>query len=143
MSSKKLTDLPSLESVMLKLGAFPVVTTEAMLSETLTLMSHMSIGTAVVADNEHRALGVFTDGDLRRKLFSQQEPLGSLMAEYIGNLMTRNFVSCSLSDSILNVVELMKRKRIWDMPVVDNQGYLKGMLHLHPLTEALFKELNK
>jgi hypothetical protein len=32
----------------------------------------------------------------------------------------------------------MGDKKVWDLPVLDN-GILKGLLHLHPLVDALMK----
>ena len=34
-------------------------------------------------------------------------------------------------------VEVMGKKQIWDLPVVNNEGKLEGLLHLHPVVKTL------
>jgi arabinose-5-phosphate isomerase len=38
-------------------------------------------------------------------------------------------------------VEIMRNKQIWDLPVIDNNNKLVGLLHLHPVVEALLNEI--
>ena len=32
---------------------------------------------------------------------------------------------------------MMGRVKVWDLPVVDNENHLLGLLHLHPALEAV------
>ena len=34
--------------------------------------------------------------------------------------------------SLNEAVIMMEKHKIWDLPVTDNNGILKGLLHLHP-----------
>ena len=42
----------------------------------------------------------------------------------------------------LKNIKLMKKKLIWDLPVVDKKNILIGMLHLHPVVDVLTKNRN-
>jgi arabinose-5-phosphate isomerase len=44
-----------------------------------------------------------------------------------------------LDSSLADAVDLMGQKQIWDLPVVDGDGRLCGLLHLHPAIEALME----
>jgi arabinose-5-phosphate isomerase len=45
---------------------------------------------------------------------------------------------CTYSDeTLLKTIELMEEKRVWDLPVINNEGQLLGLLHLHPAIKAL------
>ena len=45
------------------------------------------------------------------------------------------------ADTLLNAVNVMEQKQIWDLPVVDDKGTLVGLLHLHPAVQALLNTL--
>jgi len=38
---------------------------------------------------------------------------------------------------LIEGIELMGEKQIWDLPVVDAKGSLVGLLHLHPAISAV------
>jgi arabinose-5-phosphate isomerase len=46
-------------------------------------------------------------------------------------------VTIQPTDTLVQAVALMGKKQIWDLPVVDEQGTLVGLLHLHPAIQAL------
>ena len=43
-----------------------------------------------------------------------------------------------INETLESAIKLMGDKKVWDLPVLDN-GILKGLLHLHPLVDALMK----
>ena len=46
-----------------------------------------------------------------------------------------------MNDSLYSAVSVMREKKIWDLPVVDKNQKLLGLLHLHPAVEALLEKL--
>ena len=40
-------------------------------------------------------------------------------------------------DLIANALNIIDNKKIWDLPVINKQGILRGLLHLHPIVKKL------
>ena len=39
--------------------------------------------------------------------------------------------------TVTDAVNIMGDKQVWDLPVVDDNGTLVGLLHLHPVVKAM------
>ena len=48
-------------------------------------------------------------------------------------------IICNPDDNLKDVVDLMGKKQIWDLPVVDIENKLVGLLHLHPAVKKNLK----
>ena len=126
----------TIAAVMMPIGAFPVVTEQTILKEALEEMDNFHLGVACVVSNESNLLGILTDGDIRRKLLSVQKPLSAFFIDDAMEHAIVNPIVISPSHSLYEAVVLMDNKRVWDLPVVDNNK-LVGLLHLHPVVDAL------
>ena len=87
--------------------------------------------TAIV-DDAGQAIGVFTDGDLRR-LIEKQQHFSNLV---IRDVMSKNPRTISSDKLAAEAVSIMEKFRINQLLVTDNDGKLIGALHIHDLTEA-------
>lgn len=125
------------DEVMLTLDRFPVIPEREILKETLEAMGRSRLGIACIVDSRNRLLGIITDGDIRRKLLKVQKPVSALFVDDALDHAIRTPVTIKPSDTLLKAVELMGAKQIWDLPVVDGQGTLVGLLHLHPAVKVL------
>ena len=83
--------------------------------------------TAVVRDN--KAIGVITDGDLRRMLEKREDYL-SLTAK---DVMTANPKTIHYDALAVEALELMKKNSITSLFVVDDDGNYIGVLHIHDI----------
>jgi len=83
--------------------------------------------TAVVEDK--KVIGCITDGDLRRMLEKHSE-YSKLTAKEVMSLNPK-----TLTEDVLAVeaLDLMKKRNITSIFVVDNQGLYLGVLHLHDI----------
>ena len=126
----------TITTVMIPIGAFPVVTEQTILKEALEEMDNFRLGVACVVNNKGHLIGILTDGDIRRKLLSVQKPLSAFFIDDAIEHAILNPIVISPSNSLYEAVVLMDKKRVWDLPVVDNNK-LVGLLHLHPVVEAL------
>jgi arabinose-5-phosphate isomerase len=86
----------------------------------------------VVVDAEDRAIGVYTDGDLRRSLDRRIDVHAARMHE----VMTRPCRSIGPRELAAEAVHLMETHRITSLPVVDDEGRLVGALNVHDLLRA-------
>ena len=126
----------TITTVMIPIGAFPVVTEQTILKEALEEMDNFRLGVACVVNNKGHLIGILTDGDIRRKLLSVQKPLSAFFIDDAIEYSTPNPIVISPSNSLYEAHALMGKKQVWELPVVDNNK-LVGLLHLHPVVDAL------
>jgi arabinose-5-phosphate isomerase len=111
--------------------ALPTVTPDARLAEGLVVMSQKGLGMCVVVD-AGQALGVFTDGDLRRALDRTLDVHRTTMRE----VMTSPGKRVRPSELAAEAAHLMEKHRITALPVVDDAGVLVGAFNVHDLLRA-------
>ncbi|MDC0239182.1 CBS domain-containing protein [Candidatus Thioglobus sp.] len=124
--------------VMLDTNSFPIVTKTTILKAALEKMDDFRLGIACITDNEDQLLGIITDGDVRRKLLSVQKPLSAFFIDDAINQAIKNPITISSDVTLIDAVDLMEKKQVWDLPVVDNDKLI-GLLHLHPAVKALLE----
>ena len=110
----------------------PVVTVDTLLYDALFEITKKGIAMTAVVDDAGRAIGVFTDGDLRR-LIEKQHNFSNLV---IRDVMSKNPRTIGPDKLAAEAVSIMERFRINQLLVTDNDGKLIGALHIHDLTEA-------
>ena len=137
MSTKKNKLL--VRDVMLENDKFPVVDSKELMKETLDSMNYFGIGIACIVNKQMKMLGVLTDGDLRRTLLRSQKPLSSLFVDDVLDHAALEFKSIGDKNTLIEGVKFMEKHKIWDLPVVDKEGTLLGLLHLHPAIVALLE----
>lgn len=123
--------------VMMPVARIPVVGERAILKETLEEMGRSRLGIACIVDAGNKLLGVLTDGDLRRMLLKVQKPFSAFFVDDALDHAIQSPVTTQPNDTLEHAIAVMGQKQIWDLPVVDEEGVLLGLLHLHPAVEAL------
>jgi arabinose-5-phosphate isomerase len=122
---------------MLPPAKFPVVRERMIFKEALEEMGRARLGIACIVDSDMKLLGILTDGDVRRKLLKVQKPLSAFFIDDAIEHSIRRPLTTRPDDTLRNAVLLMESKQVWDLPVVDGDGRLVGLLHLHPAVQAL------
>lgn len=128
--------------LMLPLGRFPVVGPDMLLKPALEEMGRSRLGIICIADGDGMLQGIFTDGDVRRKLLKIQKPFSALFSDDVIDHATRSPTTVRDTASLLDAVNVMEEKEVWDLPVIDVDGKLVGLLHLHPVVRALLQDLS-
>ena len=128
------------KQVMMKMGKFPSIEKDTILKEALIEMGKINLGLVCIVDQEKKLLGLMTDGDLRRKLLKYQKPISSFFIDDALNHAKINPITCNPDDDLKKAVKLMGDKQIWDLPVIDNEKRLVGLLHLHPAIKKLIEK---
>lgn len=136
MSTKK-NNTMRVSDVMLPLERVPVIGETVILKEALEEMGRLGLGIACIVDVNTKLLGILTDGDIRRKLLRVQKPFSALLVDDALEHAIRSPMTTRSNDTLVHAIGLMGQKQIWDLPVVDGQGALVGLLHLHPVVQAL------
>jgi arabinose-5-phosphate isomerase len=110
----------------------PTVRADTTLAEGLLEVTSKGLGMTAIVDDSMRVLGVFTDGDLRRAL----DRAADLRTTRIDQVMTLGPKSVLPSTLAAEAVHLMETHRITSLIVLDDQGKLVGVLHVHDLLRA-------
>jgi len=119
----------SISEVMLCGSAVPIVAADAPFSQALEEMNRKGLGTVLIVGNAGELLGIFTDGDLRRAFTRFTD----LREKLIHQVMTTHPRCIPVEHSVAEALEVMEQHLITVLPVVDAQGCLQGILHLHDL----------
>lgn len=123
--------------VMISLDRVPTAHEEEIFKEALEEMGRTRLGIVCIVDSDKNLLGIITDGDIRRKLLKVQKPFSAFLVDDALDHAIRAPMTIKPGDTLIHAVEVMEQKQIWDMPVVDTEGKLVGLLHLHPAVRAL------
>jgi arabinose-5-phosphate isomerase len=122
--------LRRVESLMHAGEAAPRVLPTAKMPDVIYEMSRKGLGLAAVTETDGKLLGIITDGDLRRVMQKRSENALDLTA---ADCMTKNPVTLPRSELAASALRVMEEKKITSVLVVDAEGKLEGVLHVHDL----------
>ena len=104
------------------------VGTDASLKDVLAKINENKDGIALVVDGERRLVGTVTDGDIRRFLLKS----GTLDAPAC-DFMSSKSVTASVASCEEDLVDLLKKFRLRNVPLVDDDGRVCGLANLRDL----------
>jgi arabinose-5-phosphate isomerase len=87
-------------------------------------------GAVILIDDEGQLCGLFTDSDLARLIEARRD---EALDRPIGEVMTADPLTVSASARVLEAVEILKRHKISELPVVDDDGRPIGMIDITDL----------
>ncbi|MCL5741255.1 MAG: KpsF/GutQ family sugar-phosphate isomerase [Betaproteobacteria bacterium] len=124
--------LTHVSDVMRSGDAVPRVLPEASFSELMREMSAKGLGSAAVVDGSGQVLGIFTDGDLRRRIEAGAD-LRTATAAQVMHATPRRIAPDALA---VNAAEMMETHGITSVLVVGANGTLEGVVHIRDLMRA-------
>jgi arabinose-5-phosphate isomerase len=107
----------------------PRVTADTSMKDVIYEMSRKGLGMTTVQDAGGRLEGVITDGDLRRLMERDADPLGRSARE----VMHPGGVCIGAGELASAALRLLEERRITSLMVCDGKGVIEGVLHLHDL----------
>lgn len=110
----------------------PTVTENAKLREAVLEMTAKKLGMTAVVNDAFEALGIFTDGDLRR-LF---EKGGNLDNTTITEVMIRPGARIDMDRLAAEALKIMEERKINALLVTDQKQRLVGAINMHDLLRA-------
>jgi arabinose-5-phosphate isomerase len=117
------------EDVMHTGDDVPRVTPETSMKDVLFEMTRKRLGMTTVVDGG-KLVGMISDGDLRR----QMERHGyTLLDRTAAQCMTTGALVIDKKQLATAGLAIMEERRITSLPVVDDEGRVQGVLHLHDL----------
>ena len=116
--------------VMRRGDEVPAVRTGTSVKRALAKMTTGGMGMVAVVDARRRVQGIFTDGDLRRLI---ERGLENPRQRCIDEVMTRNPRTIDNETFALEALALLHQFAVDQMPVVDGDGVLLGLLDVQDL----------
>lgn len=115
----------------------PLVKVNTPIKEVLSIMTHRDVrGCAGVVDENQDLIGVITDGDLRRRLEKNLNPLAGLSQEVM-SLNPRTIDASELAEKALFVMEQFRIQMLFVLDRSSEQPKRPvGLLHLQDLIKA-------
>lgn len=100
------------------------------------MLKKHGIDSLVVSTTGRDVTGILSERDIVGALAEQG---GSLLAQPVSDLMSRNVTTCAMGDTPRGVLEVMTDRRIRHMPVVVD-GELCGMVSIWGAVKARLEE---
>lgn len=122
--------LRRVESIMHTGEQIPSVRRETPLPDVIYEMSRKGLGLTTVVEDSGFLVGFVSDGDLRR--FFQREGNRALNLS-AADCMTPTPLTIGRKELATRALNLMEARRITALPVVDADGRLEGVVHIHDL----------
>lgn len=130
----------NIKDLIIPKSKIPVLFEKNVLKDALDKMSKFKFGICFCVDKKGKLMGVMTDGDIRRKILNVQKPFSALLNDDFNLHINKKPKKILNTSSLISGLKVMKKNLIWDLPVVDKQNKLQGMLHLHPVVKYLLKK---
>lgn len=110
----------------------PLIEETASMSDLLLVMTGKRLGCVVTRAADGKLTGIFTDGDLRRTLEDHPD-LYACVASDVTIKQPKSVRTSALLDSALAIME---RYAITQLPTIDADGNLIGIIHLHDILKS-------
>ena len=107
----------------------PRVAEDTAMKDVIYEMSRKALGMTTVQNDAGRLLGVITDGDLRRLMERDPDPL----ARTAGEVMHKGGACIHPGELATAALKMLEEKRITSLMVCDGDAPVKGVLHVHDL----------
>lgn len=124
--------LLTVDDVMHSGARLPLVSDQASIAEALLEMTQKGMGMTAVHDQHGTLAGVFTDGDLRRMLDRALD----VRTHRISEVMTANPVVIEPGHLAAEALQIMEKRKINGLIVVDGNRRPVGALNMHDLLRA-------
>ncbi len=104
------------------------ITISSTIKESLSIIDAGAIKIALVVDEENKLLGTITDGDIRRAILN-----GKSLEDSIADIYYKNPTVVSVNESRESIINICTSKKIYQIPVVDDDGKVVSIAILDEL----------
>ena len=124
--------LLTVEDIMRKGNNFARVRDTDLVKDVLLSITQARCGSACVVDVKKHFVGIFTDGDLRRRI--EEDP--GVLSRQVRAVMTKAPLTISKDRLAAEAFDILMQKKVDELPVVDAKGALVGLLDVQDLLKA-------
>ena len=105
------------------------VTEGTPMTEAVEALDQGGLGAILVVNHQNKLGGIITDGDIRRMVVS-----GRTIADLgVEDVMTKNPKTQWENTPAYDALYIMEQHQITVLPIVDSEGQIKGVVHLHDI----------
>jgi len=128
-------------SIILATKGREIVTIElaATLKSAVALLAEKRVGAVLVLDADNRVVGILAERDIVRAL---AEGGAAALDEPVSGSMTRNFSTCTESETIASLMERMTDGKFRHVPVLD-QARLVGIVSIGDVVKHRLEEMER
>ena len=123
--------ITSVDDLMTKGKKLPVISMHTTLSKALIEISKKGLGVALVIE-KHDLKGIFTDGDLRRTLENEKDPLECPISKF----MSKKIKTISKDRLAIDALQIMQKHKIYSIVALNDKKVPEGIIRMHDLIEA-------
>ncbi|ADN08247.1 KpsF/GutQ family sugar-phosphate isomerase [Sulfurimonas autotrophica] len=117
---------------LMKTDDLPIIKEDAKVKDAILKISEGRVGTALIADDEDKLVGLMSDGDVRRALMRQDFSLDDNVMKYA----TKNPMSIDDEEMLASdALVLIEEKKIQLLVITNKEKKIEGVLHIHTLIE--------
>ncbi|MDF1815985.1 MAG: KpsF/GutQ family sugar-phosphate isomerase [Verrucomicrobiales bacterium] len=124
--------LTKAKDIMRTGGELVTTRRESVVRDVLREMTEARTGAAIVVDEGHKLVGIFTQGDFTRAFHTDE----NIANREIGDFMTADPVSAQSEQLVGEVLKLLESHRIDDLVVLDDESKPVGMIDTQDLTRV-------
>jgi dTDP-glucose pyrophosphorylase/CBS domain-containing protein len=107
------------------------------IKEALQIIDSGAMKIALVVDENEKLIGTLTDGDIRRGLLNNLS-----LDNSIESVIFTNPTVCNIEDTKEQILEVAIERKLYQVPIVDNEGRLVGIEEMDELLKPTAK-MNK
>jgi arabinose-5-phosphate isomerase len=120
------------QDVMRGLDCTPVVNESELVKKAMQEITSYKAGAVLLVDKDRQLKGIFTDGDLRRKILGAKHILEMTLKE----VMTPDPFFVYAKASAVDVLCLMKKNKVDEVPVVEQDKKVLGLIDIQDLLDV-------
>lgn len=124
--------LLKVEDIMRKGTHLPKVQEHMKVKDVLLAITHARCGSACIVNKNGKFVGIFTDGDLRRQI----ELDSHVLQRRVSEVMTRKPITILKDKLAAEAFNILKERKIDELPVLDGRRRLVGLLDVQDLLKA-------
>ena len=130
----------TVKAIMSRKGS-NVVTIEpsATLKSAVATLAEHRIGAVIITGADRQVAGILSERDIVRALAQRG---AAALEETVGQIMTRKVVTCTESDTVGNIMELMTGGKFRHLPVVE-RSRLVGIISIGDVVKYRLEEMEQ
>lgn len=109
------------------------VALDSTVRDAISLMQQNKVGCVLICDPTGRAVGIFTERDVLRRVIGEHVAQDSPIKE----VMSKNLASVKEADPITDAFKLLHTRGLRHLPVVDESGRPTGVVSVKRIMEYL------
>jgi CBS domain-containing protein len=109
---------------------------EATVRELLALLAQYNVGALIVSTDGTTLDGIVSERDVVRRLHENED----LLDQPVSQIMTTEVNTCTVEDSVNNLMQVMTEKRIRHVPVLTD-GKVTGVISIGDVVKSRMSEL--